>query len=225
MKGNLKWEQNFEQCIWLSTELNATQEYPSKLQYSKAVTNNLMNGWGLEMDLEEKRRDKKSGGEVCGWTLQNRQRMVDYCTPGECSSKDTVQSWECTVQAYNYRECNYPWVPATALWNSSLYLDCSQQVTKSGRNTKAHMSLLWQLTFAWGLSDGFAELKLTEESLNNCEDTMMYFIAISLSPAILTIAQQAPVKSGHVGKDRGLLPGSSTWTSPHQDWPTECLTC
>lgn len=60
MKGNLKWEQNFEQCTWLSTELNATQEYQSKLQYSKAVTNNLMNGQGFEMDLEEK------GQEVWG---------------------------------------------------------------------------------------------------------------------------------------------------------------
>lgn len=120
--------------------------------------------------------------------------MEYYCAPGECSSKDTVPSWECTVQAYNYRECNYPWVLATALWNSSLYLDCSQQVTKSGRNTKAHMGLLWQLTFTWGLSDGFAEPKLTEESLNNCEDRMMYFIAFSLSLAILTIAQKVPVE-------------------------------
>lgn len=54
MKGNLKWEQNSEQCIWLSTELNAIQEYQSKLPYSKAVTKSLINGQGLEMDLEEK---------------------------------------------------------------------------------------------------------------------------------------------------------------------------
>lgn len=74
---------------WSSTELNAIQEHQSKLQYSKVVTNSLINGQGFEMDLEGTRR---SGGEVCGWALQNRQRMEAYCAPGECSPKDTVQS-------------------------------------------------------------------------------------------------------------------------------------
>lgn len=91
MKGNLKWDRNFERCIWLSTELNATQEYQSKLQYSKAVPNSLMNGQGLEMDLEEKGQEGL-GVRYMDETLQNRQRMEDYCTPGERSSKDTVQS-------------------------------------------------------------------------------------------------------------------------------------
>ena len=30
-----------------------------------------------------------------------------------------------------------------------------------------------------------------------------------------------PCTSGHAGKDGGLYIGSVTWTSPHQDWPTE----
>lgn len=64
------------------------------------------------------------------------------------------------------------------------------------------------MTADFGLGDYLmALLNLTKEALNNCEDTMIYFIAISLSPAFLMIAQQAPVKSGHVGKDGGLSQG------------------